>query len=231
MPKKFVGENSKAAAAKARKNEKADAEKAKKEKEIEDAKWKDDDKSLAKKQARKDDAERKRQEALQKKKERDELISAEDAEVQSVAAKKSGGSTAKITRAQIRAETEKREAAARGAALAAAAAAGQTKAKVENNLEEPIPENLNRVEPEAVTASNVEDAIAALSVKEEAVDKHPEKRMKAAYEAFEKERLPQLKAENVNLRLSQLKQILRKEWMKSPENPLNQRLAAMRNKD
>ena len=61
----------------------------------------------------------------------------------------------------------------------------------------------------------------------ELIDQHPEKRMKAAYEAFEKIRLPQLKAENSNLRLSQMKQILRKEWMKSPENPLNQKLAAI----
>ena len=52
--------------------------------------------------------------------------------------------------------------------------------------------------------------------------------MKAAYEAFETERLPQLKAQNPTLRLSQLKQLLRKEWMKSPDNPLNQKLAAMR---
>ena len=61
----------------------------------------------------------------------------------------------------------------------------------------------------------------------ELIDQHPEKRMKAAYEAFEKIRLPELKAENNNLRLSQLKQMIRKEWMKSPENPLNQKLAAI----
>ena len=51
--------------------------------------------------------------------------------------------------------------------------------------------------------------------------------MKAAFEEFEKVRLPQLKTENPTLRLSQLKQLLRKEWMKSPENPLNKKLAAM----
>ena len=44
------GENSKAVAARERKNEKANAEKAAKEKAAEDAKWADDDKSLAKKQ-------------------------------------------------------------------------------------------------------------------------------------------------------------------------------------
>ncbi len=53
-------------------------------------------------------------------------------------------------------------------------------------------------------------------------DKHPEKRMKAAYDQFEKDRLPELKAENPNMRLSQLKQMLRKEWLKHPSNPFNQ---------
>lgn len=54
-------------------------------------------------------------------------------------------------------------------------------------------------------------------------DMHPERRVKAAYAAFEEVNLPRLKAENPNLRLSQLKQMLKKDWMKSPENPLNQR--------
>lgn len=45
--------------------------------------------------------------------------------------------------------------------------------------------------------------------------------MKAAYLAFEEHRLKTLKEENPGLRLSQLKQIIFKEWQKSPENPLN----------
>ena len=49
---KKMGENSKAVAARERKNEKATAEKAAKEKAIEDAKWMDNDKSLAKKQVK-----------------------------------------------------------------------------------------------------------------------------------------------------------------------------------
>lgn len=52
-------------------------------------------------------------------------------------------------------------------------------------------------------------------------DSHPEKRMKAAFEAYEKENLPKLKLEHPSLRLSQLKQLLKKEWMKAPENPFN----------
>lgn len=54
-------------------------------------------------------------------------------------------------------------------------------------------------------------------------DQHPEKRMAAAFKAFEEKRLPQIKKENPTLRMSQQKQMLRKEWLKSPENPLNQR--------
>lgn len=54
------------------------------------------------------------------------------------------------------------------------------------------------------------------------IDKHPEKRMKAAYNAFEEINLPRLKAENPGLRLSQLKQLIWKEWLKSPQNPTNQ---------
>ena len=47
---KKMGENSKAVAARDRKNEKEQQQKAVKEKAMEDAKWADDDKSLAKKQ-------------------------------------------------------------------------------------------------------------------------------------------------------------------------------------
>lgn len=53
------------------------------------------------------------------------------------------------------------------------------------------------------------------------VDMHPERRLKAAFAEFEVNNLERLKKENPTLRLSQIKQILRKEWMKSPNNPLN----------
>ena len=48
MPKKFASENSKAVAAKDRKNEKAALEKSAKQKKAEDEYWADDDKSLGK---------------------------------------------------------------------------------------------------------------------------------------------------------------------------------------
>jgi hypothetical protein len=45
--------------------------------------------------------------------------------------------------------------------------------------------------------------------------------MKAAFDAYENENLPKLKQEHPSLRLSQLKQMLKKDWMKSPDNPFN----------
>lgn len=75
-----------------------------------------------------------------------------------------------------------------------------------------------------VDARTIDEAIAVLSIPKE--DMHPEKRVKAAYAAFEERELPRLKSEFPNLRQSQLKQMLRKDWMKSPENPLNQQFAA-----
>lgn len=53
MPKKFVGMNSKASEAKARRDAVKQEEDAKKKKAIEDELWRDDDKSVVKKQKRK----------------------------------------------------------------------------------------------------------------------------------------------------------------------------------
>lgn len=214
MPKKFQTENTKAVQARTRKAEAKAAEKARKEKEKEDAAWEDNDKHIAKKQQRKEDKEKKRQENLARKNESKKMLEEEEVGLKGKTTK-----PAKLTRAEIAANrlaAEKAEAAAR-------------KAKVQTHLDTKLEENVNIAAAQAKAegieeARNVEDAIAVLSVNEGApVDKHPEKRMKAAYAAFEEVNLPRLKAENPNLRLSQLKQMLKKDWMKSPENPLNQR--------
>lgn len=39
--------------------------------------------------------------------------------------------------------------------------------------------------------------------------------------------LPRLKEEHPTFRLSQLKQLLKKEWQKSPDNPLNQKILSI----
>ncbi|KAK2164835.1 hypothetical protein LSH36_58g11026 [Paralvinella palmiformis] len=177
MPKKFKGENSKAAVARARKAAQKEEEDRRKQAELEDEYWKDDDKHIQRKQQRKEEREKKRLEALQRKKEAAALLEAETSAI------KAG--------------------------------------KIVNEL--PLEENINRVVDAEGEARSVDDAISLLSIKEPELDKHPERRMKAAFQEYEEKNLPRLKAENPNLRLSQLKQMLKKDWMKSPENPMNQR--------
>lgn len=119
----------------------------------------------------------------------------------------------KITRAQISQAKEK---------MAKPETAKPVPSKVVIE-EPPLEENLNRIQLDGELAQTVDEALAILSDKPE-VDRHPEKRLKAAFTAFEQINLPRLKAENPSLRLSQLKELLKKEWHKSPQNPLNQRV-------
>lgn len=124
----------------------------------------------------------------------------------------------KVTRAQIQARQEQRrkEESEGATALPKGVVVGPDLMENPNHL---LRDRLERGEVEART---VEEAIDVLRVSsQDKTDKHPEKRMKAAYAAFEERELPRLKQENPNLRQSQVKQLLRKEWLKSPENPLN----------
>ncbi|XP_075217110.1 coiled-coil domain-containing protein 124-like [Lycorma delicatula] len=207
MPKKFTGENSKAAVTRARRAAAKEEENLKKQKQIEDEYWKDDDKNMAKKQQRKEEQERKRQDQLAKKAMAKALI---EEEMNSIKPS-SKQPAAKTTRAQIIAETEKRN------------EGTKTKPQIETHLDKPLVENINRLRIEGEEARTVDEAITILNSKEADVDMHPEKRLKAAFATFEETNMPRIKQENPTLRLSQLKQVLKKEWMKSPENPLNQR--------
>jgi hypothetical protein len=84
-----------------------------------------------------------------------------------------------------------------------------------------IEENLNRAMADTHVAQNIDDAIKVLKVDDIDDDKHPEKRMKAAFKAYEDAQLPVLKSANPSLKLSQLRQLCFKNWQKAPENPLN----------
>lgn len=80
---------------------------------------------------------------------------------------------------------------------------------------------------ETYTASNIDDALSLLgSLTVEpttsTIERHPERRMKAAYAAFEEREMPILRSQNPGLRHSQLKERMFKMWQKSPENPFNQ---------
>ncbi|KAI3413880.1 hypothetical protein GPALN_011355 [Globodera pallida] len=80
---------------------------------------------------------------------------------------------------------------------------------------------------ENISTDTVEEAISVLKQptdQHQQQDLHPEKRVRAAFTAFEERRLAELKEERPTLRLSQLKQLVKKEWLKSVENPLNQHI-------
>ncbi|XP_014875137.1 coiled-coil domain-containing protein 124 [Poecilia latipinna] len=220
MPKKFQGENSKAATAKARKAEAKAVADAHKKKEEEDALWQETDKHVLKKEQRKDDKEKKRLELLERKKENQRLLDEENARIKG-RAQREAAAGGKVTRAQIQdvLQNEQQQEL-------------EMKPKEKSHLETPLEENINRViaEEGSVEARTIEEAISVLSTGPEDLDRHPERRMKAAFTAFEEANMPRLKMENPNMRLSQLKQQLKKEWAKSPENPLNQRFASYNSK-
>lgn len=79
----------------------------------------------------------------------------------------------------------------------------------------------------SLNASGIDNAIDALGVtsnSQDKIDKHPERRFKAAYAAYEERRLQEMEADGsgAGLRLNQKKDRVRKEFEKSPENPFNQ---------
>jgi hypothetical protein len=76
----------------------------------------------------------------------------------------------------------------------------------------------------ALAASNIDDALDALSLTQggegeerkavAGIDRHPERRQKAALAAFEDRRLPELRKEHPGLRLQQYKDLIYKEFQK-----------------
>lgn len=165
--------------------------------------------------------EKKKLDVLERKQASKKLL--EEEETQLTAGSRAHGSRAeKVTRAQIE-ETQRRE---RESAGACALPKGVTVEELETDN----PNHLlhQRQMAGETDARTVDEAISALSLSKETPDKHPEKRLKAAYTAFEERELPRLREENSHLRMSQVRQLLRKEWMKSPDNPLNQQLTGSR---
>ena len=69
-----------------------------------------------------------------------------------------------------------------------------------------------------IEASGINDALQEMTLEE--YDKHPEKRMRQAWEAFFEKQLPLYKAGYPNLKRSQYIQMISKEFKTSPENPV-----------
>lgn len=79
------------------------------------------------------------------------------------------------------------------------------------------------------SASNIDDALSLLAsttgtARPEAstLDRHPERRVKAAFAAWSERESLRIRAESPGLRHSQVRERLAKAWVKAPENPFNQ---------
>ncbi|KAL9110093.1 MAG: hypothetical protein Q9227_005286 [Pyrenula ochraceoflavens] len=195
MPGKKGGENTKKAAGNAKKAEVAAQKQAAVNAKLaaeEDSKWAQGAKSNAKKQQSED----KKAQAAAKKAERDAMLAAEEAN-QPSKPKNAGAKTApKKTR---------------GLDL--------------SQLDEQQPSS-TKANP-ALNASGIENALDALSLTggnadSVKIDRHPERRYKAAYAAFEARRMPEIMEENPGLKKNVREERCRKEFDKSPENPFNQ---------
>ena len=76
----------------------------------------------------------------------------------------------------------------------------------------------------SLNATGIDNALDALSLTantQDKVDRHPERRFKAAYTQYEERRLEEMKDEKGLRRQQKIEQI-RKEFEKHPDNPFNQ---------
>lgn len=75
-------------------------------------------------------------------------------------------------------------------------------------------------------ATGIDNALDALSLSNKTgaqkVEKHPERRFKAAYAAYEARRLPEVEEEQPGLRRQQRIKVVQKEFEKHEDNPFNQ---------
>ncbi|KAL4873906.1 hypothetical protein BDV12DRAFT_192342 [Aspergillus spectabilis] len=192
MGGKKGAENSKKVAGNARK-----AETAAKKQAVEDSKRAaEEDKQWSKgskSSAKKEDAESKKADAARKKAERDALLAAEEAS-QPTKPKNTKAATKKNAPAPSRGTLNL------------------------NQLDDTAPAS-------SLNASGIDNALDALSLTSKdssKIDRHPERRFKAAYAAYEARRLPEIEAENPGLRRNQRIELVKKEFEKSEENPFNQ---------
>ncbi|CAG8097638.1 unnamed protein product [Penicillium olsonii] len=151
----------------------------------------------SKSNAKKEDAEAKKADAARKKAERDALLAEEEASQPSKAKGANAKSAQKKTRGLDLSQLD-----------------GDAPAKKGSSLN-------------ATGIDNALDALSLASKDTSKIDRHPERRFKAAYAAFEERRLPEIEEENPGLRRNQRMDLCRKEFEKSEENPFNQVHAAV----
>ncbi|KAJ1399037.1 coiled-coil domain-containing protein [Sesbania bispinosa] len=123
----------------------------------------------------------------------------------------------KVTEVELRKRREEEQA----LALKKAEEAKKRTAAEEEYERMVLVSNTNR-DDSIIEARSLDDAIAQMTIDNLPTDRHPERRLKASFKAFEEAELPKLKQEKPGLTYTQYKDMIWKLWKKSPDNPLNQ---------
>ncbi|KAI6700996.1 hypothetical protein NL676_015320 [Syzygium grande] len=226
MPKK-MGVNSKAEEARARKSASETERKAQEAREKEERYWRDAEGPKSRSSKKREEEAEKRAEALARKAEARRLAEQEEKDLEKAMRKPDKKANRvsvpvpKVTEAELQRRREEEQ-----AELARKAEEGkrrQSRTAAEEEYERMVlVSNTNR-DDSIIEASTVEDAIAQMAVADSLpVDRHPERRLKASFKAFEEAELLKLKEEKPGLTHNQYKDMIWKLWKKSPDNPLNQ---------
>ena len=218
MPKKF-GTNTKKEEARERKKQKKKDEKEKAEREAEDEYWREKDPKILEKQREK---KRKEKEKEEKQKEKQRLKEELKKEEEEILSKKKTNQVSAPTRKQIQEYEQERIEQLKKEKEEEEKKKTQTE---EINLDEEfVNENYNKLNKKTesgigiIEASGIENALQEISLEE--YDKHPEKRMRAAWNAFFEKQLPIYKENYPNLKRQQYINMIQKEFKTSPDNPV-----------
>uniref|UniRef100_A0A2P2JD85 Coiled-coil domain-containing protein n=1 Tax=Rhizophora mucronata TaxID=61149 RepID=A0A2P2JD85_RHIMU len=226
MPKK-MGVNSKAEAARARKSATEAERKEREARDKEDQYWRDAEGAKSRAAKKREEEAEKRAGAAARRAEARRLAELEEKELEKSGKKPDKKANRvsipapKVTEAELTQRREEEQAVL--AKKAEEAKRRQSRTAAEEEYERVVlVTNTNR-DDSIIEARTVEDAIAQMTVADNLPpDRHPERRLKASFKAFEEAELPRLKDEKPGLTHTQYKDMIWKLWKKSPDNPLNQ---------
>ncbi|KAL5561279.1 hypothetical protein UlMin_031026 [Ulmus minor] len=226
MPKK-MGVNSKAEAARARKSATESERKDRESREKEESYWREAEAGKSRAAKKREEEAEKRAEAAARRAEARRLAEQEEKELEKLNKKPDKKANRvsipvpKVTEAELIKRREQEQAALAKKAEEDKKRHSRTAAEEEYERMVLV-SNTNR-DDSLIEARTVEEAISQMSVAENLpVDRHPERRLKASFKAFEEAELPKLKEEKPGLTHNQYKDMIWKLWKKSPDNPLNQ---------
>ena len=224
MPKKF-GTNTKKEEARERKKQKKKDEKEKKEKEAEDEYWREKDPKILEKQAEKKRKEKEKEEKQREKQRLKEELKKEEEEA--LGKNKKNDRVSGPTRKQIQQYEEERI----QKLLKEKEKEEDLKDHNPNDdidvEQEFVNENYAKLEKKTDKGVDIIEATGIDSVLEEMkledYDKHPEKRMRQAWNDYFEKQLPIFKEQYPNLKRQQYINMIQKEFKTSPDNPVYMR--------